>query len=311
MHVLVTGAGGFIGSAVMKKAREAGWRVTGVARRPGSEAMEIADLRKPIENWPTPDAVIHLAGSYVGGNAFEMFETDLAIARNVIAWGKSQGVRRWVFASAAEVYGPVQGTATEETVPHPAIPYGRVKLEIERLLAEVANDVPDCHVAILRIGEVYGNDGRLIRELKARLERGFCPWPGSGRVLLSFIHVDDVASALLQAAERAPAGVSIYNLGDDEPAAWRSFLQYLAKRLDTRPAVFLPLPLAYAYMLANQLEGRVIGRPPTVTRHVIRLLLTPKVLSNQCIKQALGFALCYPDFRSGLEAVLNGVPHHA
>ncbi len=311
MHVMVTGAGGFIGRPVVQKMREAGWRVTGVASRPCAEADQIADLLQPIKNLPTPDTVIHLAGGYAGASAREMAETDLAIARNLLAWGKGQGVRNWILASAAEVYGPIQGAATEETLPKPAIPYGHAKLGVERLFVEMAKDVPDSRVAILRIGEVYGSDGRLLDELAARLKSGFCPWPGSGRVPLSFVHVDDVASAFLCAAERLPEGVSIYNVGDDEPTTWRSFVQHLAERLDARPPVFLPLPLAYAYMIGDRLRSRIAGQPPVLTSHVLRLLTTPKVLSNEKIKQALEFTPRFPNFRNGLEATLNDLSHHA
>src|SRR5271165_4620210 len=100
MHVLVTGAGGLIGRAVVRQMRAAGWRVTGVARRTCAEAEVICDLRLPIEGWPVPDAVVHLAGGYAAASARELAESDLAIARNMIAWGQEAGIQRWVIASA-------------------------------------------------------------------------------------------------------------------------------------------------------------------------------------------------------------------
>ena len=191
------------------------------------------------------------------------------------------------------------------------IPYGHVKLAIERLLVQMASGQPDSRVVILRIGEVYGSESRLLRELSTRLKRGFCPYPGSGRVAVSFVHGEDVAQAFLCAQERAPIGVSVYNVADDEPAMWRSFVSCLAECLHTRPPIFLPRPLAYAYMLCHQFKNRIAHDEPVLTAHALQLLTTPKALSNQKIKQDLGFTLRFPDFRRGLEAILHGLSHDA
>jgi nucleoside-diphosphate-sugar epimerase len=295
MHVLVTGAGGFIGRSVMEKARARGWKVTGVARRACPEADRIADLREPIAGWPVPDAVIHLAGGYAGASVRELAGTDLAIARNLLAWGKRAGVRRWVLASAAEVYGDVRGEADEGWPCRPAIPYGRVKLEIEAMFRKEA--FPE--LAICRLGEVYGRTGRILREIGERLRGGFCPWPGDGKVCISFLHVEDAAEALVLSCERAGPGCEIYNVGDGVPATWRRFLDRIALLLGTRRARYLPMWAARCYA--------VLGRSPAVTPHVLRLLTTPKVLSSARLRERLGFEPRYPSIESGLEEVCGGV----
>ena len=310
MNVLVTGAGGLIGRAVVKQTRAAGWRVTGAARRPCAEADLICDLRRPIENLAAPDAVLHLAGGYAGASARELADSDLAIAHNVLAWGRRQGIRRWVLASAAEVYGSIQGEADEQAATRPVIPYGEVKLEVERLFAQMASDVPDCHIVFLRIGEVYGRDSRLLHELITRLKSGFCPWPGSGRVPLSFVHVDDVALAFQLATQLAPAGISVYNVADGEPTTWYSFVRHLGQKIGAHPPVRLPLPLVYSYMLGHRCASSLAGRTPVLTSYALRLLTTPKVLSSGKIKRELGFSPQFPDFRFGLEEALHGLSHH-
>ena len=310
MHVLITGAGGLIGRAVVKQMRAAGCRVTGVARRPCTEADLICDLRHPIENLATPHAVLHLAGGYAGAGARELADSDLTIARNLLAWGRRQGIRRWILASAAEVYGTIEGEADEQAATRPVIPYGEVKLEIERLFAQMASDIPDCQVVFLRIGEVYGRDSRLLYELITRLKNGFCPWPGSGLVPLSFVHVEDVALAFRVATQLGPAGISVYNVGDEEPTTWYSFVRYLAEKIGARPPVRLPLPLVYSYMLGHRCVSALAGRTPVLTSYTLRLLTTPKVLSNRKIKRELGFLPQFPDFRTGLEEALDGLSHH-
>lgn len=301
--VLITGAGGLIGSRVAEEARKAGYAVTSVFRKlplsGAADALE-RDLRFPLDNMPPVDGVFHLAGGYAGASRQVLEGTDLLIARNLIRWGVENGVKNWAFASAAEVFGRIAGLATEAACTIPVIPYGRIKLAIEGLFVQMAKDLPDCRVSILRIGEVYGPESRLLRELEMRMREGFCPWPGSGRVAVSFVHLEDVAQALLCAIKRAPGGVSVYNVADDEPATWRSFVRRFAEVLGARPPVFLPRPLVYAYALGHRFRSYLARKEPILTSHALRLLTTPKALSNQKIKSELGLTLRFPNFRCGL-----------
>ena len=308
--VLITGAGGLIGRRLADAARKAGYSVTRIVRKatPAPDVLE-HDLRHPLEDVPPCDWVFHLAGGYAGASRRALKRADLRIARNVVRWGVKNGVKNWVFASAAEVYGSLDGLGTEDSPTKPVIPYGEIKLAVEGLFTRMAGD--GCRLAILRIGEVYGSESRLVRELATRSERGLCPWPGSGRVPVSFVHVDDVAQAFLLASERAPGGISIYNVADDEPATWRSFVRTFAEILGTRPPMFLPRPLAAGYALGHQLMSRFAGREPTLTGHALRLLTTPKALSNRKLVWELGFVPRFPNYRSGLEEALHGLSHDA
>lgn len=303
MHVLVTGAGGFIGRSVVRKARSRGWKVTGIARRPTSDANLIADLRSPIRNWEVPDAVIHLAGNYAGCRMEQLAGTDLVIANNLLEWGKREGVRKWVFASAAEVYGDIDGEADESYPCHPVIPYGKIKLRVEGIFRDAG--LPE--VMICRVGEVYGADGRIVHELGGKLRNGFCPWAGDGKVKISFIHVEDVAEALILACEQAKPGFNIYNVGDSGPATWRQFLGEIATHLNVRSAYFLPKYLAYFYATSVSWGDRMFGRSPNITPQVLRLLVTPKVLSSICLHEQLGFVPHYPNIYIGLKEALRNL----
>jgi nucleoside-diphosphate-sugar epimerase len=267
------------------------------------EADRIADLRQPLEDWPAPDAVIHLAGGYAGASARELAGTDLAIARNLIAWGQRAGVRRWVLASAAEVYGNIAGEADENWPCRPVIPYGAAKLEMERMFQTAGFR----EVTICRLGEVYGREGRILHEIPGRLRRGFCPWPGNGRVRISFLHVDDAAGALVRACDGAAPGREIYNVGDRQPATWREFLDRIAAALGTRRAAFLPYSVARCYAAIEWWRGRLLRRPGAVTPWVMQLLTTPKVLSSERIAKRLGFAPRYAGLESGLREALGGI----
>jgi nucleoside-diphosphate-sugar epimerase len=157
-----------------------------------------------------------------------------------------------------------------------------------------------------RVGEVYGPGGRIIQELSGKLRGGFCPWAGDGRVTISFVHVEDAAEALVLACERAKPGFNIYNVGDDEPATWRNFLDEMATLLSVRGAYYLPKYAAYCYAAAASWADRLMGRPADITPQVLRLLVTPKVMSGLRLREELGFIPRYTNIRVGLKQTLRG-----
>lgn len=312
--VLVTGAGGFIGRRVVRAMRDAGYVVHPLVRteRDGDGADAIRhDLRFPLRDIPAVDWVFHLAGGYAGAGSAALEDADLRIAHNIVRWGMEAGVAKWVLASAAEVYGAVRGIASEETATAPVIPYGRIKLRVERLFRDSLQEIPGCRLVILRIGEVYGSEGKLMTELTSRLRSGFCPWPGSGDVPLSFVHAGDVASAFLQAAQNSAAGVSLYNVADDAAVTWRDFLELVAARCGCGGPTYLPVWLVHAYAACSEFGSRVRGREPILTNHAVRLITTPKLLSNDRIKRDFGFRPRYASYAEGLEEALRGISHDA
>lgn len=311
--VLVTGAGGFIGRRVVGTMRRAGCEVHILVRTMPDRCDAVAirhDLRLPLRSIPEADWIFHLAGGYAGAEEGAM-ETDLQMARHILQCGIEAGVRSWILASAAEVYGVVDGIASEETATAPVIPYGRIKLRVEQLFREWLRVVPGCRLVVFRIGEVYGSEGRLITELTRRLKRGFCPWPGRGMVPLSFVHADDVAAAFLCAVQKAPGGVSLYNVADDAAVTWRDFLELVAARCGCSRPRYLPMFLVHAYAAWSRAVARMKGREAIVTRNALRLITTPKLLSNARIKRELGFRPRYANIAEGMEEALGGVSHDA
>lgn len=270
-RILVTGAGGLIGSRVAAMAEAAGHEVVRLKHsglpRPG---VIIHDLTRPL-HLPPFDWVFHLAGGYAGASGRALRQIDLAMAERLAEWN---GAHNWIIASAAEVYGRIDGVGTEAAPLKPVFAYGAVKLAVERVFAAL----PAERVVLLRIGEVYGPGSKLLDTLTGQLRRGRCLWPGSGRVSVSFVHADDAAAAFLAALDRAPGGVSAFNVADAAPSSWRDFLSRLATMLGTAAPVLVPLPLAKLYAMAAQIADRAAGRPPLMTLNTLRLLTTPKAL---------------------------------
>ena len=152
MHVLITGIGGFIGPRLARNLLAHGHQVSGTwlesTSPPAPEGiLEGADLyhvdlldRNSLDRVfeaAKPDAVVHLAGlSHVGeswNRPGEYFRVNVLGTENLL---EAAGDRMVVFASSAEVYGPVpveQQPIHEERLPDPCSPYALTKAAAERL----------------------------------------------------------------------------------------------------------------------------------------------------------------------------------
>jgi nucleoside-diphosphate-sugar epimerase len=176
---------------------------------------------------------------------------------------------RFVYASSTGVYGQTGGEEVDETATTaPAGESGRIVLDAENLLRERRPDA-----VILRFAGIYGPN-RLIRA--AALKAGE-PLSGDPDQWLNLIHVEDGASAVIAAVERANAG-SVINVCDDFPARRRDFYMKMAEVLGAPSPWFPP----------NVEES--VSDP--VSRRIV----------NRRMHTELAVTLRYPSYMEGLPA---------
>lgn len=276
--VLVTGATGFIGQALIAQLRSAGLPVKGAARskpRPGQfgrgfECVAVGglgsgtDWAAAVENVA---AVVHLAGrAHVmrdgGGDLICAYRQVNAYATERLARQAAEaGVRRLIFVSSALVNGSHSTDLPFSEADSPAAggPYARSKLEAEHALRLVAADT-GMELVIVRPPLVYGPcaRGNFLRLMRV-VDRGI-PLPiASIRNRRSFVGLSNLCG-LLRLCIDHPAAAGETFLAADETLSTPMLVRRIADALG-RPVRLWPCPTSLL-----ELAGRLTGRSSTVAR---------------------------------------------
>jgi nucleoside-diphosphate-sugar epimerase len=221
MKIFMTGATGYIGSAVVEKLLQAGHQVTGLARsdastqaleKMGAEALRgnLNDEQALTEAARAADGVIH--------NAFDMSTGDFAASNTIDAKavgalleGLQGSGKPFVYTSGTGVLGDTGSKIYDEETPIvpsqlPAVQALQQRLHVEQRVLNASR----VRGIVLRPPNVYGRgDGHAVFWLlrAAAQKLGAVPYRfGSGDNRWAFVHVDDLADLFVLALEKAPAG---------------------------------------------------------------------------------------------------------
>ncbi len=267
MKVLLTGAAGFIGSHTAKRLLQRGDTVVGLDNFDpfydrALKDKNIAELRLDMELVEGDitdrtlldrllagehfDAVVHLAAlagvrpSIARPWAYQHVNVvgTSCIAEAMVA----HEVPRLVFASSSSVYGNNHEVPYEETqrVDHPASPYAASKRSCELLLDTFCQLFP-LSATCLRYFTVYGPRQRPEMAIhkfgRAILAGESLELFGDGHSSRDYTYVDDIVDGTVGALDKAPAGLSIYNLGGRSPVRLDHLVAALGRALGKEPRV--------------------------------------------------------------------------
>ncbi|WP_171177782.1 SDR family oxidoreductase [Ruegeria sp. HKCCD8929] len=271
---------GYSARALSRLLAPQGWRITGTTRNP----EQVQDIRasgaEPVV-WPgeepSLEGVSHVLISTAPGAAGD--PVLAALGEEIAA---RAGQFEWVgYLSTTAVYGDHQGGWVDETTPPaPTAERGRWRVKAEEQWAAV-DGLP---LHIFRLAGIYGPG----RGPFSKLRRG-----GLRRIIkqdqvFSRIHVDDIAQVLAASMARPDAG-AIYNVCDDEPVPPQDVIGYAAELQG------LPLPPAVPFEEAD------------MTPMARSFYNENKRVRNDRIKEDLGVELIYPNYRVGLEALVDQI----
>ena len=270
---------GFVGRPLAHRLAAAGWQIRGTTRSPSKLAAEAAagwQIHEFADDKPLADPETALAGvdailttiTAIGGS-----DPVLDAHEDLIA-----GFKGWTgYVSATSVYPDrPDGFCYEDTPPDPATARGKARVVAEARWQDMLG------TEIFRAAGIYG-PGRspfdALRDGTARIieHRG---------QVFNRIHVEDICR-IIEAAIKAPRRGRIINLADNKPAAQGDVVRHAAALLGVEP----PLP--------QSLEEANLS-PMARSFYVSRRKVASKVIGPE-----LGLDLLYPDYESGLAAILR------
>jgi NADH dehydrogenase len=262
VRILVTGATGFVGPAIVRALVDAGHAVRVLERKTGRSASlpsqeavqgDVTDASSLPGAAESQEVVVHLVALLSGPR--EEFERVMEQGtHDLVAAAKDAGVRRFVLMSAL-------GTS-EQT--KDLVPYYHAKWEMEQAVKGSGLE----HV-IFRPSFIFGPGGGALQQFSriAKLAP-VTPIVGPGTQRIQPIWIDDVAAYFAAGVEKPEASGRTFELGGPDTVTWNEFWARLKAALGIRrPAIHLPFGL----MRAQAAVLEKLPKPP-VTRDQLKML---------------------------------------
>jgi nucleoside-diphosphate-sugar epimerase len=321
MNVLITGAGGFIGSHLVDSQLAAGHcvravdlhldRLVHVADHPNLELVggDITDRSLLPRLVGGIEVIYHLAGAHLDVRLSDEHYHRVNVGATQDLLGAAQGsdVSRFVHVSSVGVIGDVGDRPAHEGSPcHPTNIYERTKLEGERAARRFCAET-GFPVVVARPAWAYGprcpRTGKLIRAIAKRRFVLF----GDGSTLRHPIYVSDLVRGLQLCAERPNAIGQTYILAGTVVVTIKSLVHLIAELNGaTPPALHFPSQLGHVVGYALEMAFGLFGKQPPFSRRSMDFYLKNNACDISKARFELGFEP-QVDLRTGLLCTLQSL----
>jgi nucleoside-diphosphate-sugar epimerase len=314
MKAVVTGGTGFIGGRLVEELVARGYMVRCLVRDTSDVKMlkelgaelchgDLGD-RESLENLPEGgDVIFHLAALVSDWGERASFQRyNVEATRTLLQSSLRAGVKRFVHMSSSTVvwksdFWNVHNLVDiDETYPHRDRYndyYNESKADAERLVLKFYKD-KGLGTVVIRPSNVWGaGDTVILPRLVMAARKGILHPMGSGERAVTPCHVDNLARALLLAAESPNAPGNIYFINDGVKISYMEFMkrQLKAAGIEWTPGFSIPYKLAYAAASLMEFIYRAMNskKPPVLTRFAVAALAGSRSYSIEKAKRELGY----------------------
>jgi dihydroflavonol-4-reductase len=306
--VLVTGATGFVGSAVLRALAERGAALRALAR-PSSDRANLRGVPCDVVEGDMTDAaslapamagvryVFHVAADYRlwARDPGEIRRANLAGAKAICEAALAAGVERLVYTSSvATLRAADAATVIDETAPlaeHEAVgAYKQSKVAAERLVERMVAERGLPAVIVNPSTPIGPRDIKPTPTGRMVLEAAQGKIPAFVDTGLNLVHVDDVAEGHLLALAKGRIGER-YILGGHDLSLRAMLADIAAIRGRKAPTIALPRAPLYPLAIVAEAVAQVTGKEPMLTRDALKMASHHMFFSSAKAQAELGYTM--------------------
>jgi len=303
--ILISGGTGMIGAALTKALTAKGYQVIILSRTSKKSHQALVsfaewDVEKQtidIDAIKKADHIIHLAGANVGEKRWtkkrkqEILESRTKSGALLVKTLKENEnkIKTFISASAIGWYGPDTKDSLQNGFKENAMAYedflGQTCIEWEASTKEI--ETLDKRLVYLRTGIVLDNNGGALKEFKKPLKFGIAAILGSGKQIISWIHIEDLCRMYIHAIENNISGV--FNAVAPKPVSNKTVTLELAKKIRSKSFIPMHIPSFILKIVLGEMSVEVL-KSATVNDDKIR---------------NTGFKFLYPSLDAGLNELVK------
>jgi nucleoside-diphosphate-sugar epimerase len=319
MNVLITGAGGFIGSHLVDSQLEQGHHVRAVdlhldllrhqLAHPHLEAIrgDIADknsLQKFVEG---VDVVYHLAGAHLDVSLSDEHyrRVNVGATLHMLEKSRQASVRRFVHCSSVGVIGDVDNPPADETTEcRPTNIYEQTKLEAERAALDYFRRT-GFPVVVMRPAWVYGPRCPRTAKLMRTISKGRFFFFGDGQNLRHPVYISDAVKGLELCASAEGVNGEIFIIAGENAVPVSKLVNLISKELGVlTPRLRFPIPLGLLGGFGLEMAFRPLRKNPPFSRRSVDFFRKHNAYSIDKAKRMLGYQPKV-DLRTGIQETIR------